>query len=29
MKTKRDWRHAKEYVKDMWILMQQENTDDY
>jgi GDPmannose 4,6-dehydratase len=25
----RDWGHAKDYVKAMWIILQQENPDDY
>jgi len=27
--TKRDWGHAKDYVKAMWLMMQQDNPDDY
>lgn len=27
--AKRDWGHAKEYVKAMWSMLQQENPDDY
>ena len=25
----RDWGHAKDYVKGMWLMLQQENADDY
>jgi GDPmannose 4,6-dehydratase len=25
----RDWGHAKDYVKGMWLILQQENPDDY
>ena len=27
--SKRDWGHAKDYVKAMWLMLQQENPDDY
>jgi GDPmannose 4,6-dehydratase len=27
--AKRDWGHAKEYVVAMWLMLQQENPDDY
>lgn len=27
--AKRDWGHAKDYVKAMWLMLQQENPDDY
>jgi len=27
--AKRDWGHAKDYVEAMWLMMQQENPDDY
>ena len=27
--AKRDWGHAKEYVKVMWMMLQQDNADDY
>ncbi|MDQ7250236.1 GDP-mannose 4,6-dehydratase [Dongia sedimenti] len=27
--SKRDWGHAKEYVKGMWLMLQQEQPDDY
>ena len=27
--AKRDWGHAKEYVRGMWLMMQQEEPDDY
>jgi GDPmannose 4,6-dehydratase len=27
--SKRDWGHAKDYVKGMWLMMQQEKADDY
>ncbi len=27
--AKRDWGHAKEYVKAMWMMLQQEKPDDY
>ncbi len=27
--AKRDWGHAKEYVKVMWLMLQQEKPDDY
>tara|TARA_B100002003_G_scaffold36807_1_gene32199 strand:- start:523 stop:1119 length:597 start_codon:yes stop_codon:yes gene_type:complete len=27
--AKRDWGHAKEYVKAMWVMLQQDKPDDY
>lgn len=27
--AKRDWGHAKEYVRGMWLMLQQETSDDY
>jgi GDPmannose 4,6-dehydratase len=27
--TRRDWGHAKDYVKAMWLMLQQETPDDY
>jgi GDPmannose 4,6-dehydratase len=27
--SKRDWGHAKDYVRGMWLMMQQENPSDY
>lgn len=27
--AKRDWGHAREYVKAMWLMLQQKNPDDY
>jgi GDPmannose 4,6-dehydratase len=27
--AKRDWGHAREYVRGMWLMMQQETPDDY
>ncbi len=27
--AKRDWGHAREYVRGMWLMMQQETADDY
>lgn len=27
--AKRDWGHAKDYVRAMWLMLQQENPDDY
>ncbi|MGF6906986.1 GDP-mannose 4,6-dehydratase [Fusobacterium sp. PH5-44] len=27
--SKRDWGHAKDYVEAMWLMLQQENADDY
>lgn len=27
--SKRDWGHAKDYVKAMWLMLQQEKADDY
>jgi GDPmannose 4,6-dehydratase len=27
--SKRDWGHAKDYVKAMWLMLQQKNPDDY
>lgn len=29
LNAKRDWGHAKEYVKAMWLMLQQETPDDY
>ncbi|NPA37971.1 MAG: GDP-mannose 4,6-dehydratase [Chlorobi bacterium] len=29
MNAKRDWGHAKDYVKAMWMILQQEEPDDY
>jgi GDPmannose 4,6-dehydratase len=29
MNAKRDWGHAKDYVNAMWLMLQQENPDDY
>lgn len=29
MDAKRDWGHAKDYVKAMWLMLQQEQADDY
>jgi GDPmannose 4,6-dehydratase len=29
MDAKRDWGHAKDYVKGMWQMMQQQESDDY
>jgi len=29
LNAKRDWGHAKDYVKGMWLMLQQENPDDY
>ena len=29
MDAKRDWGHAKDYVKAMWLMLQQETPDDY
>lgn len=29
MEAKRDWGHAKDYVKAMWIMLQQDTPDDY
>ena len=29
MDAKRDWGHSKDYVKAMWLMLQQENPDDY
>src|SRR5207237_1568082 len=26
---KRDWGHAKEYVRGMWLMLQQDEADDY
>ena len=28
-RCKRDWGHAKEYVQGMWLMMQQDEADDY
>jgi GDPmannose 4,6-dehydratase len=27
--SKRDWGHAKDYVRGMWLMLQQEKPDDY
>lgn len=27
--SKRDWGHAQDYIKGMWLILQQENPDDY
>lgn len=29
LNAKRDWGHAKDYVRGMWLMMQQEEPDDY
>ncbi|RKD32267.1 GDP-mannose 4,6-dehydratase [Thermohalobacter berrensis] len=29
MEAKRDWGHAEDYVKAMWLMLQQDNPDDY
>lgn len=29
MNAKRDWGHSKDYVKAMWLMLQQEEADDY
>lgn len=29
MDSKRDWGHSKDYVKAMWLMLQQEEADDY
>lgn len=29
MDSKRDWGHSKDYVRAMWLMLQQENADDY
>ncbi len=29
MEAKRDWGHARDYVKAMWLMLQQERPDDY
>lgn len=29
LEAKRDWGHAKDYVKAMWLMLQQETPDDY
>ncbi len=29
LKAKRDWGHAKDYVKAMWLMLQKSNPDDY
>jgi GDPmannose 4,6-dehydratase len=29
MDSKRDWGHAKDYVKGMWLMLQQDKADDY
>ena len=29
LKARRDWGHAKDYVRAMWLMLQQEKPDDY
>jgi GDPmannose 4,6-dehydratase len=29
LKSRRDWGHAKDYVRGMWLMLQQNNPDDY
>lgn len=29
MDSKRDWGHSKDYVKAMWLMLQQDTPDDY
>jgi len=29
LQSRRDWGHAKDYIEAMWLMMQQENPDDY
>ena len=29
MEATRDWGHAKDYVEAMWLILQQENSDDF
>ena len=29
LKAKHDWDHARDYVKAMWLMLQQEKPDDY
>jgi len=29
LSSKRDWGHAKDYIKAMWLILQQEKADDY
>ena len=29
MEAKRDWGHAKDYIKAMWLILQQEQPEDY
>lgn len=29
LEAKRDWGHAKDYVRAMWLMMQQDEPDDY
>jgi GDPmannose 4,6-dehydratase len=29
LEAKRDWGHAKDYVRAMWLILQQDNPDDY
>ena len=29
IKAKRDWGHAEDYVKAMWLMLQQKNPDDF
>ena len=29
LKAKRDWGHAKDYVRAMWLMLQKKNPEDY
>ena len=29
LEARRDWGHAKDYVEAMWLMLQQEESDDY
>ena len=29
LEAKRDWGHAKDYVRAMWLMLQQDKPDDY
>jgi GDPmannose 4,6-dehydratase len=29
LEAKRDWGHAKDYVRAMWLILQQESSDDF
>ena len=29
MDSKRDWGHAQDYVRAMWLMLQQDKADDY